>query len=86
MRACLGTTALFELDKISGRVDHGRRCCLASSSYFEVYSADTRIQHCNRLIDSGEVLRGEKMLDFGTDPESYITEYTLLYEEIITQR
>ena len=25
--------------------------------------------------------RGEKMLYFGTDPESYITEYTVVYEE-----
>ena len=30
---------------------------------------------------SGEVTRGEKMLNSGTDPESYITEYTLVYEE-----
>ena len=28
-----------------------------------------------------EVPRGEKMLWFWTDPESYITEYTLVYEE-----
>jgi len=28
-----------------------------------------------------EVSRGEKMLYSGTDPESYITEYTLVYEE-----
>ena len=34
------------------------------------------------VIDSGgEVPRGEKMLYSGTDPESYITEYTLVYEE-----
>ena len=31
------------------------------------------------LIDSGLVSRGEKMLYSGTDPESYITEYTLVY-------
>jgi len=31
--------------------------------------------------DSGEVPRGEKMPYSGTDPESYITEYTLVYEE-----
>jgi len=30
--------------------------------------------------DSGEVPRGEKMLYFGTDPESYITEFHLVYE------
>jgi len=30
---------------------------------------------------SGEVSRGEKMLYSGTDPESYITEITLVYEE-----
>jgi len=29
----------------------------------------------------GEVSRGEKMLYSGTDPESYISEYTLAYEE-----
>ena len=28
-----------------------------------------------------EVSRGEKMLDSGTDPDSYITVYTLAYEE-----
>ena len=31
---------------------------------------------CTRLMDSGEVPRGEKMLYSGTDPESYITLYT----------
>jgi len=29
----------------------------------------------------GEVSRGETMLYTGTDPESYITEYALVYEE-----
>jgi len=37
------------------------------------------------MIDSGLVGRkvphGEKMLYSGTDPESYITEYTLVYED-----
>jgi len=33
----------------------------------------------NRWRD--EVPRGEKMLYSGTDPESYITEYTLVYED-----
>ena len=37
------------------------------------------------LIDSGEVSRGEKMLYSGTDPESYITEYTLVYDDINTE-
>jgi len=32
--------------------------------------------------DTGEVPRGEKMLYSGTDPESYITEYALVYEKI----
>ena len=34
------------------------------------------------MIDSGlvgEVSRGEKMLYSGTEPQSYITEYTLVY-------
>jgi len=39
------------------------------------------------MIDSGlvgrEVSRGEKMARRGTDPESYITEYTLVYEDYI---
>jgi len=35
------------------------------------------------MID-GEVSRGEKMLESGTDPESYITEYTLVYEDKVT--
>jgi len=33
------------------------------------------------VVRIGEVPRGEKMLFSGTDPESYITEYTLVYEE-----
>jgi len=33
------------------------------------------------LFITGEVSRGEKMLESGTDPESYVTEYTLVYEE-----
>jgi len=32
-------------------------------------------------VASGEVPRGEKMLYSGTDPEPYITEYTLVYED-----
>jgi len=32
----------------------------------------------------GEVSRGEKMLETGADPESYITEYTLAYEDDTT--
>ena len=28
-----------------------------------------------------KVSRGEKILYAGTDPESYITEYTIVYEE-----
>ena len=40
-----------------------------------------------RLIDSGlvgEVPRGETILYSGTDPESYITEYTQVYEQKIS--
>ena len=37
-------------------------------------------------LASGEVSRGEKMLYSGTDPVSYITEYTLVYEERHTCR
>jgi hypothetical protein len=29
----------------------------------------------------GDVSRGEKMALRGTDPETYITEYTLVYED-----
>ena len=32
----------------------------------------------------GEVLLGEKMLQAGTDPESYITEHTLVYEDKVS--
>ena len=32
---------------------------------------------------SGGVPRGEKMLSSGTNPESYITEYILIYEDEI---
>jgi len=34
---------------------------------------------CFLFIKSGEVPRGEKMLYSGTDPVSYITEYTLVF-------
>ena len=37
----------------------------------------------DRLRVSGEVPRGEKMFYPGTDPESYITDYTLVYEDVI---
>ena len=38
--------------------------------------------HGDRLrVGCGEVPRGEKMLYSGTDQESYITEYTLVYED-----
>ena len=33
------------------------------------------------ILNWGEVPRGEKMLYSGTDPESYVTEYTLVYED-----
>jgi len=42
------------------------------------------IVHTQTLHDSlrvGEVPRGEKTLYSGTDPESYIIEYTLVYED-----
>ena len=32
-------------------------------------------------MGSGKVSRGEKMAFRGSDPESYITEYTLVYED-----
>jgi len=35
-----------------------------------------------KVETSGEVSRGEKMALRGTDPESYITEYTLVYGDI----
>jgi len=38
-------------------------------------------RHQGRRTHLGEVSRGEKMLESGTDRESYITEYTLVYEE-----
>jgi len=34
-----------------------------------------------REVGSGGVSRGEKMLYSGTNPEAYITEYTLVYED-----
>ena len=37
--------------------------------------------HLHYRLRVGEVPRGEKMLYSGTDPKSYITEYTLVYEE-----
>ena len=43
-----------------------------------------QVQCILTLVDRlrvGEVPRGEKMLYSGTDPESYITEYTLVYED-----
>ena len=33
------------------------------------------------LNSTNQVPRGEKMLDSGTNPESYIIEYTLVYED-----
>jgi hypothetical protein len=33
------------------------------------------------FVTSGEVPRGEKTLYFGTDTESFITEYTVVYED-----
>ena len=37
-------------------------------------------------MDAGEVSRREKMLFSGTVPESYITEYTSVYENNICAR
>ena len=34
-----------------------------------------------RFQGSGEVPRGEKIHSSGTDPESFITDYTLVYED-----
>jgi len=38
----------------------------------------SQVKHFDRC---DEVSRGEKMSLRGTDPESYITEYTLVYED-----
>jgi len=46
--------------------------------------SDDSLRVCWFLSSShppGKVPRGEKMLCSGTDPESYITEHTLVYEE-----
>ena len=49
-------------------------------------NTQSKTQHATGLdilfafLQAGEVSRGEKMLYFGTDPESYITEYTFVYE------
>jgi len=50
----------------SKKVDH---------SFFLAIKSTSQNDH------TGEVSRGEKMLYSGTDPESYITEYTLVYKE-----
>ena len=36
---------------------------------------------CRGPTTSGKVPRGEMMLHSGTDPESFITEYTIVYED-----
>ena len=38
------------------------------------------VQHSMKISMIGEVPREEKMLYSGTDPESYITEHTIVYE------
>ena len=38
------------------------------------------------LVASGEVSRGERILYSGTDPESFITEYTSVYEDKMPAR
>jgi len=43
-------------------------------------TSESRVSGIDRLR-VGEVPRGEKMLYSGTDPESYITEYALVYED-----
>ena len=35
----------------------------------------------HNILPGGEVSQGEKMLYSGTKPESYITEYTLVYQD-----
>ena len=45
-----------------------------------IYIASHLVLERNRHF-SGEVLRGEKMLSSGNNPESYITEYTIVYGE-----
>ena len=43
--------------------------------------------HTHTLVEaSGEVPRGEKMLFLETDLESYVTEYTLIYDDKIWGR
>jgi len=40
------------------------------------------IHHIRPVVNgTGEVPRGEQMLYSGTDPESYITEYTVVRED-----
>jgi len=57
------------------------------SGRYRVQHVAQCVQHerCWRwLFGNGEVPRGEKLLYSGTDPESNITEYTLVYEDTIT--
>jgi len=60
-------------------------CDAATSGNFHESVADLvflRGDLAMHIAHNGEVPRGEKMLYSGTDPESYITEYTLVYEDL----
>ena len=88
-------TIVLPLGCLQGGV--GRRSGLLWRIYSRMQyigmQAYRRIQY---VIDSGlvgrkgffnhHISRGEKMALRGTDPESYITEYTLVYEDIHTHR
>ena len=60
------------------------RLCVSLNSRLESNEEEEEhreVSTDDRLGVGGEVPRGEKMLYSGTDPESYITEYTQVYED-----
>ena len=54
----------------------------------EIFERDERCRkrYAKMMIWVGEVPPGEKMLYSGTNPESHITEYTLVYEDYNMRR
>ena len=64
---------------------------LVSSFYFGRCTSKSippplKVQNGAKPQPNGEVSRGEKMAVRGTDPKSYITQYTSVYEDYSAER
>jgi len=76
----LSDTKVYE-PQIRARLRTAAHFCEVVVSQHKTRRSGAARVHVEGVDRPGEVPRGEKTLYAGTDPESYITEYTIVYDD-----